>query len=477
MFVKRRQSYHTVPLTQVQPGPFEGCWKTVLDQLASRPAIYAADGSVLRSFQDIESERAAWSKRLSAFKSGDCVVCALGNDASLPALILSSWDKGLVVTPIEPGLPSSQLDGILALTKAQGLISVDEILRFQREPIAWPHPRPDMLKLTSGTTGTPRAIRVRQSQLFADCKNICTTMSIGPADTNFGVIPFSHSYGFSNLITPLLFQGTRLVCAADLLPRAIYQSLQSSGATVFPGTPALFQAAASLCEAAELHSVRLCISAGSPLAPEISRRFHSKYGLKIHSFYGSSECGGIAYDRTDEPELPSGFVGKPMDGMRVVRIGNDRIAVEGENVADGYFPHSERKILNGKRFVPGDLVQLSDSGIRLIGRVSDIINIAGKKVHPSIIEEHLRKLPGVIEAVVFGIPSTIRNEDLVAYVTCTSSVSRQLLESHCRNGLSSWQVPREFQILSQMPVNARGKINRAELARSYIQSRERSGDR
>src|SRR5205807_326708 len=110
----------------------------------------------------------------------------------------------------------------------------------------------------------------------ADCRNICATMGISPRDVNYGVIPFSHSYGFSNLVTPLLFQGTRLVCATDPMPRAIYDGLQHSGATVFPGTPALFQAVGSLADAAELRSVRLCISAGAPLAPEISRQFHAK---------------------------------------------------------------------------------------------------------------------------------------------------------------------------------------------------------
>jgi long-chain acyl-CoA synthetase len=463
-------------VTQVQPRPFNSSWKAVLDQRGSNPAIYAGDGSVLRNFQDIESERAAWRERLSAFGTGDCLVCALGNDPSFPALILASWDKGLVVAPIESDLPGSQLDGILALTRAQGLVSAEGILRFPHEPIVWEHPRPDMLKLTSGTTGTPRAVKVRENHLFADCRNICATMSISPRDCNYGVIPFSHSYGFSNLITPLLFQGTRLVCATDPMPRAIYKSLQRSGGNVFPGTPALFQAVGSLADAAELHSVRLCISAGAPLVPEVSRQFYGKYGLKIHSFYGSSECGGIAYDRTDQTELPSGFAGRPMDGVSVVRIGNDRIAVEGENVADGYFPHPEEAILNGKRFVPGDIVEWSALGMRLIGRVTDVVNVAGKKVHPSIVEEHLRKLPGVIEAVVFGIPSTVRNEDLVAYVTCSPTVTRQLLENHCRSGLSNWQIPREFQILSEMPVNTRGKINRAELAKSYLQSKVQPSD-
>ena len=464
-------------MTQVQPRLFESFWETVVRQQGANPAIRAGNGSIMRSFQEIESERADWRSKLSGFKAGECIVCAVGNDPSFPALVLASWDKDLVLAPVEPDLPGRQLEGILSLTSAQGLIERGGIQRFENEPVAWPYPKPDMLKLTSGTTGTPRAIRVRESHLLADCRNICSTMDIAPGDVNYGAIPFSHSYGFSNLVTPLLFQGTQMVCATDLMPRAIYNSLQHSGATVFPGTPALFQALASLADAGQLDSVRLCISAGAPLVPETSRQFSRKYGLKIHSFYGSSECGGIAYDRTNELELPSGFAGKPLDGVRVVRIGYDRIAVEGENVSDGYFPHSDAAVLNGRRFIPGDIVEWSDRGIRLIGRVTDVLNVAGKKVHPSIVEEHLRKFAGVIDAVVFGIPSTIRNEDLVAYVACSTSVSRQMLESHCRNGLSSWQVPREFRLFPELPVNTRGKVNRSELAKSYLASKaEESGN-
>src|SRR5215471_18641184 len=106
-----------------------------------------SDGSVIRTFQEIESERAEWRAKLSAFKAGDCIVCALGNDPSFPALILASWDRELVVAPIEPDLPDGQLEGILSLTSAQALIDTGGVQRFKNEPVAWPDPKPDMLKL------------------------------------------------------------------------------------------------------------------------------------------------------------------------------------------------------------------------------------------------------------------------------------------------------------------------------------------
>ncbi len=467
---KKKQNYHTAQLKQVERKLFDSQWTRVFQQRKQQSAIFAEDGSVLRTFEAIEEERELWKERLSGFLPGDCVVAAIGNEPSWPGFLLASWDRSLVVVPVEPEMQPVQLERILRLIQAQGLVQANRIRRFDLAPIQWTTPRPDLLKITSGTTGTPRAVRVRQSHLLADCRNICDTMRIRPEDVNFGVIPFAHSYGFSNLVTPLLVQGTALVCSTDRMPRAICKHLDSSGATVFPATPALFQALGSLSDARMPSAIRLCISAGAPLAPRISRQFYGRFEQKIHSFYGSSECGGIAYDRSDERNLAPGFVGTPMRGVEVTRFEQDRIAVSGPNVADGYFPEPDAAVLGGGRFVPGDIVEWSKSGLRLIGRVSDIVNIAGKKVHPSIVEEHLRKLPGVIDTIVFGIPSATRNEDLVAYVVVSNKLSRLMLENHCRDGLEGWQVPREFRVVEALPFNQRGKINRAELSKIHIES-------
>jgi long-chain acyl-CoA synthetase len=455
------------------PRTFSHHWAETLCKRDAEPALFASDGSVLRTFQQVENERFDWHARLNDFSPGDCLVASLGNDPTWPAFFLACLDLQLVLAPIEPDLPASHVAAVRDITRAQGLVTGKQVERFDSPPIRWNGPLPDLLKITSGTTGAPRAVRTRQIHLLSDCQNICESMRIGPQDLNFGVIPFSHSYGFSNLVTPLLYQGTGLVCSTDRIPRAIWRHLRESKATVFPGTPALFQALALLEDTIDLGRIRVCISAGAPMVPEIMRLFQARFGRKIHSFYGSSECGGIAYDRTDDPEQLSGFVGTPLAGVSLERIEADRIAVRSGSVADGYFPEPDPTILDGGRFIPGDLVEWSGENLRLVGRVSDFINVAGKKVHPSVVEENLRTYPGVVDAIVFGIPSPNRNEELVAYVIGNLTLTRHQLETHCREKLSSWQVPREILILSEMPVNSRGKINRSELAKQHL---ERKGN-
>jgi long-chain acyl-CoA synthetase len=461
-----------VQLTQVDPS-FSTFWQTVLKRRSSDVAIFSQDGKTIRTFADIESERQIWREKLASFPSGSVILVQFGNEPVWPALFLAFLDLKLIMAPLEPEVASSAFEKILQVTQAQGIVRPSAINRFDYPPIAWNEPLPDFLKLTSGTTALPRAVRFRESQLLADCHNICRTMGLQPDDINFGVIPFAHSYGFNNLITPLLNQGTALVCSSDRLPRAIHKNLQNSAATVLPATPAIFHALSALDGRDALGSVRLCISAGAPLPAETIRQFHARYGLRIHSFYGSSECGGIAFDRDGKLDAPSGFVGTPMDGVEIRPGGNDRIEVHGPNVGDGYFPDPEPEVLNGVRFIPGDLIRWLDYGAQLYGRASDSINVAGKKVHPSVIEEHLRKLPGIIDAIAFGVPSPNRNEDLVALVLAHETTTRQQLETHCRIGLADWQVPRDFKIVSSLPVNARGKLNRSDLAREYLAERQK----
>ena len=460
-------------LTQVDPS-FSTSWQAVLNRRSSDVAIFSEDGKTMRTFADIESERQSWQEKLASFPPSSVLLVQFGNEPGWPALFLACLDLKLIMAPLEPEVAGSTLERVLQVIQAQGIVRPNAIDHLDSPLIAWNEPLPDFLKLTSGTTALPRAVRFRQNQLVADCRNICRTMQLQPHDINFGVIPYAHSYGFNNLITPLLSQGTALVCSSDRLPRAIGKNLQNSAATVLPATPAIFHALGALDGRDRLGSVRLCISAGAPLPAETIRQFHARYGLRIHSFYGSSECGGIAFDREGKLDAPSGFVGTPMDGVEIRSRENDRIAVHGPNVGDGYFPDPEPEVIDGRRFVPGDLVRWLEHGAQLYGRASDAINVAGKKVHPSLIEEHLRKLPGIVDAIVFGVPSPNRNEDLVALVLAQGSTTRQQLETHCRIGLTDWQVPRDFKIVAALPVNARGKLNRSDLAREYLAERSSS---
>ncbi len=433
----------------------------------------------MRTFADIAEQvesTADWF-HLGNIGLGSVVALQLGNCPWLFELLLGLWHRGAVPVLLDRSLTGVARDAALATCRASAWLG----WRDAGTDAVRAGPDYDLeefdgvrftdgtqfLKLTSGTTGAPRAIRFTGAQLIADGEAVCDTMGIGEGDLNFGVIPWSHSYGFSNLVTPLLCRGVPVVASEDRLPRAILGELEATGATVFPGLPIFFQKLAEL-EAAPLPRLRLCISAGAPLASSVAAAFRARYGVKVHSFYGSSECGGIAYDAS-EGAAPEGFVGQPLKGVTLdFEEGEDssRIRVRGAAVGAGYFPEPDPEVLGPGGFVPGDLVRRTPEGLILTGRVSDFINVAGRKLNPAIVEAALRACPGVGDAVVFGVPHPCRGEEPIACVA--TALPADALQSYCAKELPAWQVPRDFWIVPALPVNERGKLNRRALAEAYL---------
>ncbi len=132
-------------------------------------------------------------------------------------------------------------------------------------------------------------------------------------------------------------------------------------------------------------------------------------------------------------------------------------------VGDGYFPEPDETKLAGGTFIPDDLLSQEDSGFRIVGRVSDLINVAGKKVNPAEVEAHLLTFAGVRQAIVFGRRSSRRNEEVAACVVAESDLAESDLLKFCRTGLSGWQVPKRIFLVDEIPVNERGKTSRREL--------------
>ena len=465
-------------------------WQATISRKGDDTAVFDATGSIARSFRDIEEQARAFEAKMARLLPGAVVAIQIGNHEDWPAVFIACLRKQLVVLPLDQSIGDQQRDAALEICRASVLVSALSAEVFAKEEVHsenspqiiplrtaeaiadWGENVPSLLKLTSGTTAAPRAIRFRSHQLLADCNQICDTMDISDADLNFGVIPVSHSYGFSNLLTPLMARGVPMVVSRDRTPRAVLADLARTSATVFPGTPAFYQAFCDIGDVPPLPKLRLCISAGAPLASAVAKTFFEKFKQPIHSFYGASECGGICYDRYGTT-FEDGLVGQPMRGVEVALMdpmdSASQIRVRSAAVSDGYFPEPDAQKLGNGVFVPDDLLARHDSALKIVGRISDVINVAGKKVNPAEVEAHLLRFKGVRQAVVFGRPTGagLRNEEVAACVLTSPGVSESDLLRFCRTALSGWQVPKRIFIVDIIPTNERGKISRRQLAQQF----------
>ena len=473
---KSQESSRESELPQVMKtkDPLLAAWAETLFRRGNAPAIFDTRCQVLCRFGEIEAlSRRYENGPLRDLRAGEILAVQIGNHAHWPALLLACLRRKIVVLPLERTVGDQERASALQTCRASGLITMVEagIQRLvDRGTIDWNKRQPALLKLTSGTTAAPRAIRFRSAQLLADVRQICLTMGLTGTDLNFAVIPLSHSYGFSNLVLPLLVRGVPMAISNDRIPRAVLDDLARTEATVFPGMPVFFQAFAEMSETPTLPKLRLCISAGAPLSRRVAQNFREKFGLPIHSFYGASECGGICYDQA-AMETTDGFVGRPMKDVELEPLDANadvtQVRVRSAAVGDGYFPEPDRDRLSNGSFLPDDLVNLSQAGVRIVGRLSDVINVAGKKVNPAEVEAHLLSHQGVRQAVVFGRASSVRNQEVIACVVAAKKTNEAMLLEFCRARLSGWQVPKRIFLLETLPANERGKISRRELAEYF----------
>ena len=323
-------------------------------------------------------------------------------------------------------------------------------------------------KSTSATAGTARLVAFTAEQLAADADNIVATMGLRADWPNLGVISMAHSYGFSNLVLPLLLHGIPLILAPAPLPEIIRRVAESEPAITLAAVPAMWRA---WHEAKAIPpGVRLAISAGAPLSADLEQAIFKSCGLKIHNFYGASECGGIAYDAGETPRTDATFAGAPMLNVNLSLNDDGCLVVRSRALAETYWPEKSDS-LGGEIFQTSDLVELKDGLVFLRGRLGDQINVAGRKVSPETVERALFAHPQVRECLVFGAPSRNAERTEIIIAVIVASATETELKQFLLQTLPAWQLPREWHFVESLSANARGKISRAKWRATFFRER------
>jgi acyl-CoA synthetase (AMP-forming)/AMP-acid ligase II len=424
-------------------------WRRIVERHPAKLALIDAGhgGSAGQSrrwtVRALQLQSETYASALQTFHAGDRIAFRLPNGADWLALFLALQKSALVAVPLDAGLPREGCVETARRLRAHAVF-IDGEFYVLEGGLRQKHVC--CLKITSGTSGEPKAVACRAEHLLADGRNVCRTMGVRPDDRNLAAIPFGHSYGLGNLVLPLLLQGTAIISAREFLPRQLVEWTRRHRATVFPAVPALLRVLAELpASAGGLAPLRTVISAGAVLPSAVAQAFRVRFELKIHNFYGSSETGGICYDRTGAASLSGRSVGKPLVGVHV-SVAAGRIMVESAAVAT-----------RSRRWRLPDVGEWNRAGeLVLLGRGGQGANIGGKKVHPREVERVIRALPGVTDAVVWLEHRAGR--DLLAAAVETKH-GRSEIERTLSARLPAWQMPKSVFVAAELPRSARGKLD------------------
>jgi acyl-CoA synthetase (AMP-forming)/AMP-acid ligase II len=456
----------------------------------SRVLIYASSERRVLTAAMLRDEAAIVAAILcrAGLRRGDAIVTQAANRSTFISLVIACVELGIAFMPADRNMPMAEVVALADRFGAAALVLPDTIaLPTSAAAVALPggltlhtgrsendrrtYDDIAMMKLTSGSTGLPKATATSVHNIWHDVHAIVESMDVRRDDVQLAVLPLSHAYGFGNLVGPLLCQGTAIVLRDTFVPTQLGDDIAAHGIRVMPGVPFMFEHMLEALPGGDLpQSLETAITAGAPIVRATVKRFHERFGVKIHSFYGTSESGGIAYDSSPDVREPI-TVGRPMPGV-TIRLtpeetapeGGGRVHISGRAVARGYAgeSHSSSEGFVDGGFLTGDLGFFDDCGhLNLVGRVSSFVNVAGHKVQPAEVEQALRQFPGVRDVRVVGAADAKRGEVLVACVVADSvSVKVGALREFCAARLSPHKIPREFVFLESLPVDLRGKADR-----------------
>lgn len=341
---------------------------------------------------------------------------------------------------------------------------------------------------TSGSTGQPKLAVHRHGDIRATCETYAASiLSIGPDDRCFSVGPMFHAYGLGNSLTFPFAVGASTVLEPTRppTPALVAERVTTHRPTLFFCIPT-FYAALNGSDLADdtFASVRQGVSAAESLPAETFERFKARFGVEILDGIGSTELLHIYLSNAPGRKRP-GTSGTPVPGYEVRIVddeGNDQPAGEpgqllarGESMTTGYWCRTEtnRATFDGPWMRTGDLYVADADGFHTyMGRVDDMLRVGGEWVSPAEVEATLIEHEQVLEAAVVGqhddqgvlrpIAFVIPADENQTAGDQAAALAEQLTD-FCRERLAGYKRPRQYEIVTDLPKTATGKIQRFKL--------------
>lgn len=387
--------------------------------------------------------------------------------------------------------------------KAKGYHVYDELVAGggkELEPVRRGRYEVSVLLYTSGTTGLPKGTAhfMEEALVVADgFGKYC--WRVRPDDVIGGPAPMAFAAGYSTVaVIPYRF-GASASLIARFTPEDMFETIQKHGLTIMSVLPTAYRKMLQVPDAEKIYdlsSLRCCTGGGEALGAETYYRWKEKFGLDIYEGLGTSEMMYVFVSNTTNMRARAGSVGQVCPGYEI-RVVNEegkdcapgeigRLLVRGPTGTmywrpyedDGALLKKQASVIQGGWIQVGDYVKLDEDGyLWFVSREDDLIKSSGYRIGPEEIEEALAKHPAVADVGVIGVPDPVRGQNVKAFIALKegyegSEALQQELIEFCRDKISVYKLPREFEWVSEIPRTPTGKILRRILRQKEQAKRE-----
>jgi acyl-CoA synthetase (AMP-forming)/AMP-acid ligase II len=416
------------------------------------------------------------------------------------AALVAIAAAGRVAVPLDPGAPEADVARVLAVARPAAMARAGRPgpgatrgatggtsnpfrgigLDFDRQgpPAAAAAAGGGIFLSTSGTTGTPKGILLREQQLMHVATSVVESHRLTRADRGYCSLPLFHVNAEVVGLLATLRAGAYLAVDRKFSRRGFWEIIDDREITWINAVPAIISLLSMDPPAAAPARLRFVRSASAPLPLAALRAFEEAVGVPVVETYGMTEAASmITANPLDGPRKP-GSAGRPAgsqvrveaaDGVAAAAGEIGRVKIRGAGVITAYDCGGRPGSFDADGWLDtGDLGYLDGDGyLFLVGRSDDVINRGGEKIYPRDIEEVLLAQPGVRSAAIIGVPDAVLGERPVAYIVPADDTDpagelalTSALGARCAQLLPRHKQPSEFRFMSRLPLGPTGKISR-----------------
>ncbi len=325
---------------------------------------------------------------------------------------------------------------------------------------------PAWLLFTSGTTGRPKGAVLTHTSLVTAVVGTAFGRPVHDDDVFATAFPLCHVAGFNVMVFHL--HGRPAVVLPRFRAEEFAATVAEHSVTATSLAPTMLVSLLDHLDAAgtDLPSLRLVGYGAAPIPPAVLRRAADRLGVTFSGSYGMTELSGAAaFDGVAHPLVSFRIVDDAMADVAPGEVGE--IVVRGDQVTSGYWrdPVATAEAFRGGWFHTGDLGRWDDGLLRIVDRSKDVIITGGENVMSREVEDVLHEHPAVAAVAVVGVPDEYWGEAVCAIVERQGEVSETELVAHVGERLAGFKKPKHVVFVEALPVNASGKILKAELRR------------
>jgi crotonobetaine/carnitine-CoA ligase len=466
-----------------------------------RPWCVGPDGEATRAQMYGDALACAAGLRAAGVARGDRVVIMLPNGLDFLRSWLGTTLAGAVAVAVNPKAAESELPAVLGATDPAVVVTEPYAVVPEGVDVATvaaliatspndaipstPDSHAGYIQ-SSGSTGRPKFIIQTHGMYTMAGEGFSHWLGLTEDDVLLTTLPLAHLNAQAYSTLGSWGCGARLVLPPRFSVSTFWQTARESSATVVNMIGAMLEMlmAQDPTPAEREHAIRLCYSAPAP-AGERHRAMEERFGFRLLIGYAQSESPYGLINQVDEPPV-YGSMGRPRQHPRLGRVNEARVVdpVSGAAVPDGAVGELQLRnpaITPGYAGMPeetaalkedgwlrtGDLVRRSPEGtFTFAGRIKELIRRRGENLSPAEVEAVLGAHPAVSSSAVVGVPSTLSEEDVKAFVRTAEgrTVTAAELAEWCAHRLPTYKQPRYIEFVDAWPLTATNKIAKRRLS-------------